>query len=435
MIWNPDIECAEHGKIEEIQLRRLQETVRNVYENVPMYKERLDSVGLKPSDIRSLDDLSRIPFTTKADLRDHYPYGLFARPMKDVVRIHASSGTTGQPTVVGYTRKDLDTWSEVMARIIAMAGVTEEDIAQIAFGYGLFTGGFGLHYGLEKVGASVIPISSGNTERQIRIMRDFGTTVLVSTPSYALYLVETAEKMGIDPKTELKVRTGLFGGEGSTEAMRKQLESRWGMLATQNYGLSEIIGPGVSGECAHKCGLHIAEDHFIAEIIDPVTGEVLPMGEKGELVLTSISKEAFPLLRYRTRDLTRLIREKCECGRTSMRMEKIQGRSDDMLVIRGVNVFPSQIESVLVDMDEVGPHYQIIVRREGYMDSLEIKVEMLDASLLDVYKGLEKLEEKIRAALRSTLLIDAKIHLVEPNSLERFEGKAKRVIDLRNLKD
>ena len=429
------MECASRRDMAAIQLERLQHTVRYVCEHVPMYRERFIGAGLTPGDIKTLKDIEKIPFTVKDDLRTHYPYGLFAVPMKQIVRIHASSGTTGKPTVVGYTRNDIDMWSEVMARVIAMAGVGEGDIAQIVFGYGLFTGGFGLHYGMEKVGASVIPISSGNTERQIQIMRDFGTTALVGTPTYGLYLVETAEKMGIDPKKELHVRVGLFGGEGSTEAIRSQLENRWGMLATQNYGLSEIIGPGVSGECEHKCGLHIAEDHFYCEIIDPVTGETLPMGETGELVITTITKEGLPLLRYRTRDLTRLIEEPCVCGRTSVRMEKVKGRSDDMLIIRGVNVFPSQIESVLVAMEEVGPHYQIIVKREGFLDTLEIKVEMLDAKLLDIYRGLEDLEEKIRAKLRATLSIDAKIHLAEPNSLERFEGKAKRVIDMRNLKE
>ena len=334
-------------EMEQLQLQRLRATVKKVYDNVPFYRKRLEEAKITPDSIRSLDDLKNIPFTVKDDLRDNYPFGLFAAPMKDIVRIHASSGTTGKPTTVGYTRGDLDMWSECVARIAAMAGCSDDDIAQVAFGYGLFTGAFGLHYGLEKIGATVIPMSSGNTEKQIMIMQDYGTTVLISTPSYALYMSEVLQEKGVK-KSDIKLKIGLFGAEGSTEEMRAQLEERWGILATENYGMSELIGPGVSGECVHKAGMHINEDFFIPEIINPDTGEVLPWGEKGELVITTLMKEGIPLLRYRTKDITYLIPEQCKCGRTSLRMAKIQGRTDDMLIIRGVNVFPSQVESVLL---------------------------------------------------------------------------------------
>jgi phenylacetate-CoA ligase len=430
MIWNKEIETADTKTIEEIQLRKLKQTVENCYQNVPHYRKKLDAIGLKPSHIQTLKDLQKIPFTVKDDLRENYPFDFFAVPMKQVVRVHASSGTTGKPTVVGYTRNDLDMWSEVVARLACAAGAEEGDIAQIAFGYGLFTGAFGLHYGLEKIGATVIPISGGNTERQLNIMQDFGSTILVSTPSYALYMAEVAAKMGIDTQ-KLPLRLGLFGGEGHTDEMRKEIEKRWNILATENYGLSEVIGPGFSGECYRKEGMHIASDHFIAEIIDPETGEVLPEGEKGEMVITSLSKEAMPILRYRTKDISWLIPEPCKCGRTSLRMGKIQGRTDDMLIIRGVNVFPSQIESVLVGMEEVGPHYEIVVRKEGYMDKIEVLVEVLDASLLLSFSALERLEKKIKHNLYTVLNIDADLKLVEPESLKRFEGKAKRVTDLR----
>ena len=433
MYFDPDIETAFRDEIEKLQLARLIETVHRVYDHVPMYRERFDAAGLRPKDIRSLDDLSRIPFTVKDDLRDHYPFGLFAVPMKEVVRVHASSGTTGKPTVVGYTRNDLETWSSAMARLVMAAGVGPDDVAQVAFGYGLFTGAFGLHYALEKVGCSVIPMGSGNTEKQLMLMKDFGTTVLICTPSYALYIAETAEKLGIDPARELKLRVGLFGAEASSEAMRQEIQKRLGLLATENYGLSEVIGPGVSGECACQCGLHINEDHFIPEIIDPETGRVLPMGEEGELVLTAVTKEALPILRYRTKDLTRLIPERCSCGRTTMRMAKVVGRIDDMLIIRGVNVFPSQIETVLMDVEEVGPNYEIVVTREGYLDRMLVKVELNDSSLLERFSQLEQLENKIRAKMRTILGLDVTIRLVEHQSLKRFEGKAKRVTDLRKL--
>ncbi|NLK21088.1 MAG: phenylacetate--CoA ligase [Epulopiscium sp.] len=430
MIWSRE-ETLGREKMEEIQIKRLKNTIKRVYDKVPFYRQRLDEIGITPEDIHSLEELKKIPFTEKEDLREHYPFGLFAVPKKELVRVHGSSGTTGKPTVVGYTRNDLNMWTELTARMAATAGATDEDVAQIAFGYGLFTGAFGLHYGLEKIGAMVVPMSSGNTEKQIMLMKDFETTLLVSTPSYALHIAEVAEQMGIDPVTDLKIGLGLFGGEGHTEEMRRQLEKKWGMIATENYGMSELIGPGVSGECQYKCGMHIAEDHFIAEIIDPVTEEVLPLGKKGELVITTITKEALPLLRYRTKDITYLIEEKCECGRTLIRMAKVQGRSDDMLIIRGVNIFPSQIESVLVGMEEIGPHYEIIVKKKGYMDTLELNVELIDGRLLERYSKLQALKDKISHNLRTVLGIDAKINLVEPKTLKRFEGKAKRVIDLR----
>ncbi len=429
MIWNPQMETIDRQSLEKLQLERLQNTVKWVYERVPMYRQRLDERTIRPQDIQSLRDIARLPFTVKDDLRDHYPYGLFAVPMRDVVRIHASSGTTGRPTVVGYTREDLDMWSEAMARLIVMAGGCADDIVQISFGYGLFTGALGLHQGWEKVGASVVPISSGNTERQINLMRDFGVTALVATPSYAMYMCEVAEKMGA--LKDLKLRIGVFGAEGSTEEMRAQLEKRWGIIATENYGLSEIVGPGVAGECTCKCGMHINEDLFYCEIVDPATGEPLPDGELGELVITPLKKQALPLLRYRTHDMTRIFREPCACGRTTARMQKIAGRSDDMLIIRGVNVFPSQIESVLLKVEGIGPNYEIIVTRENYMDRLEVRCELTDARLLDAYAELEALTKKIRERLRVVLQIDAKVTLVSPNTLKRFEGKARRVTDLR----
>ena len=432
MIFNPAIETMERSEMEKLQLKRLQETVAYVYERVPMYRQRLDEMGVKPEDIKTLADIRKLPFTVKDDLRDNYPYGLFAVPMSEIVRIHASSGTTGKPTVVGYTEDDIQMWSECVARLCAAGGATRDDIAQISFGYGLFTGARGLHQGLHKLGAAVIPISSGNTERQINLMSDFGSTVLVATPSYALYMAEIAEKMGMMDKINLRV--GLFGAEGSTEEMRAELEKRWGIVATENYGMSELIGPGVSGECTEKTGMHINEDYFYCEIVNPETGEPVPDGEWGELVVTPLAKQALPLLRYRTHDITRLLRDKCPCGRTTTRMQKIAGRSDDMLIIRGVNVFPSQIESVLIGMEEVAPHYEIIVTRKGYLDQIEVKVELHDATILDLYSELEALQKKIHDKLKVILQIDAKVTLVSPNSLKRFEGKAKRVTDLRDAK-
>ena len=428
-MWNPAMEKMDRGQLRGLQLERLKKTVRLCYERVPMYRAKMDAKGVKPEDIHSLEDIAHIPLTGKADLREQYPFRLLAVPMRDVVRIHASSGTTGKPITAAYTRGDLEMWSENVARVAAAGGATADDIAQISFGYTLFTGAFGLHGGLEKIGAAIVPLSSGNTERQIHIMRDFGVTLLVATPSYAMYMAEVAERMGLIH--QLKLRTGLFGAEGSTEEMRRELEARWGICATDNYGLTELIGPGVSGECREKCGMHINEDHFYPEIIDPDTGRTLPEGAQGELVLTTLTKEAQPALRYRTRDITRLITAPCACGRTQIRMEKVRGRSDDMLIIRGVNVFPSQIESVLVGRPGIGPQYEIVVTRENHIDALEVKAELIDADLLDRWSELEALHGKIRADLRVMLSLDVKVTLVSPNSLTRFEGKARRVTDLR----
>ncbi len=432
MIWAKE-ESMSRAEIEQIQLERLKETVKLNYEKVAPYKAKMDEIGLKPEDIKSLEDLKKLPFTNKKDLRDNYPFGLFTVPKSELVRVHASSGTTGKPTVVGYTRKDMQTWTELVTRIAVMGGATKEDVAQICFGYGMFTGALGLHFGLENLGATVLPTSSGNTEKQIMYMKDFGTTLLVATPSYALHIGEVALNMGLNPQTDLQVKIGLFGGEGMSEPMRDEMHKIWGndFLATQNYGMSELIGPGVSGECEQLCGMHIHEDHFIPEIIDPDTGEVLPPGSTGELVITCISKEALPLIRYRTKDITRLMYEPCKCGRTTVRMENLSGRSDDMLIIRGVNVFPTQIEEVLLKIPEIGPHYEITVDRKNHLDFMEIQVELVDDSLLDTYKKLEELEKKIKHQLRVVLGLDATIKLVAPRTLKRYEGKAKRVTDLR----
>ncbi len=416
----------------EIQSQRLARMLDEIYKTVPFYRSKLDEKGFQPGDIKSVDQLKDLPFTLKSDLRDNYPFGLFTVPQSKIVRLHASSGTTGKPTVVGYTRNDIDTWSEVVARSLTMAGVTNNDIIQIAYGYGLFTGGLGLHYGAEKVGASVIPISGGNTKKQLQLMVDFGSTVIACTPSYAALLGERILKEGIDPN-DIKLKAGVFGAEPWTEEMRAQIQNLLGIKAYDIYGLSEIIGPGVSMECVYQCGNHIFEDHFIPEIIDPDTLEVLPFGELGELVFTTVTKEAMPLLRYRTRDLTRLHAEKCACGRTLVRMEKCLGRSDDMLIIRGVNVFPSQVESVLLELAETSPHYQLIVSRENNLDSLEIKVEIDEQFWSDEVKVLEALKKRISNNISSVLGISATIRLVEPSSIERSEGKAKRVIDNRKL--
>lgn len=431
MFFQKDAETMPRAKIREIQLERLRYTVRYCYENVPFYKKKLDDAGVAPDSIKTLDDIRRIPPTTKADLRDNYPFGLFAVPMKNIVRIHASSGTTGKPTVVGYTAHDLDMWSDCMARLCAAAGATADDIVQISFGYGMFTGALGLHYGLEKLGCAVVPNSSGNTEKALMYMRDFKTTALVATPSYALYMAETAKKLEY-PMSDYHLRLGLFGSEGCTPEMRTQIETAWGLFATDNYGMSELMGPGVSGECEERCGLHINEDYFLAEIVDPNTLEVLGEGETGEVLITTLTKEGIPLLRYRTRDISRITYEPCKCGRTFARMDKIKGRSDDMLKIRGVNVFPSQIESVLVGMQDVSPHYQLIVRREGFADTLEIRVELSDISLLESYGKIEELQNRIRHNMHTVLGIQCKVSIVEPNTIERFVGKAKRVVDLRN---
>lgn len=431
MFFQKEIETMSRKQIEEIQLERLKYTVEYCYTHVPFYKKKLDDAGVSPDQIKTLEDIRRIPPTTKADLRDNYPFGLFAVPMKDIVRIHASSGTTGKPTVVGYTKHDLDMWSDCMARLCAAAGATSDDIVQISFGYGMFTGALGLHYGLEKLGCAVVPNSSGNTEKTLMYMRDFKTTALVATPSYALYMAETAKSLEY-PMSDYHLRLGLFGSEGCTPEMRTQIENGWGLFATDNYGMSELMGPGVSGECTERCGLHINEDYFLAEIVDPNTLEVLGEGETGEVLITTLTKEGIPLLRYRTRDISRITYEPCKCGRTFARMDKIKGRSDDMLKIRGVNVFPSQIESVLVGMDKVSPHYQLIVRREGFADTLEIQVELSDTTLLESFGKIQELQNKIKHNIHTVLGIQCKVSIVEPNTIERFVGKAKRVVDLRN---
>lgn len=430
--WDKEIETAPRYQMEALQSYRLSATVKRVYENVPHYRAKMDEAGIKPEDIKSLADLSKLPFTYKQDLRDTYPYGLFAVPAEEVVRIHASSGTTGKQIVVGYTQHDLDIWSDCTARALTAIGGSKSDFIHVSYGYGLFTGGLGIHYGVEKIGATVIPVSTGNTKRQIQVMKDFGSTILCCTPSYALDLGETLKEMGLTPD-DLKLKAGFFGAEPWTEQMRKEIERNLGIKAYDIYGLSEISGPGVAFECPEQTGMHINEDHFIVEIIDPDTGEVLPDGEEGEVVFTCITKEAFPLIRYRTRDISVLSHDQCSCGRTFVKMAKPRGRSDDMLIIRGVNVFPSQIESVLLDLGQTAPHYQLIVDRKNNTDTFEILVEMSENMFSDSVKGLEEQEHRIQAAVESTLGIGAKVTLVEPKSIARSEGKAKRVIDKRQL--
>lgn len=432
-IYDIDFETMPREGIEAIQLKRLQNTLERIYVTVPFYKKAFDKNKIRPEDIRSLDDLKRLPFTTKQDLRDNYPYDMFAVPMDNIVRIHASSGTTGKPTVVGYTKRDIETWAELMARSLAAAGGTRGDIIHNAFGYGLFTGGLGAHYGAEKLGASVIPVSGGNTKRQITIMKDFKPTMLTGTPSYILHLAEIADEMGVQFK-DLHFKSGIFGAEPWSEKMRARLEAELHLKAIDIYGLSEVIGPGVSIECyEEQRGLHIFEDHFIVEIIDPKTGENLPFGETGELVFTSITKEAFPVIRYRTKDITSLNPEPCICGRTHVRMNKPSGRTDDMLIIRGVNVFPSQIESVLMETKNVLPHYQLVVDRKGNLDTLTVKLEIDEALFSDEIKALQVMEAQIATDIKEHLGISAKVQLVEPKALTRSEGKAIRVIDNRKF--
>ena len=428
-MFSPEIEKIDRKALREMQLERLKYTVRYAYENVPMYRCRFDEIGLRPEHIRTLKDIELIPYTTKDDLRENYPFGMFAVPMKKIVRLHASSGTTGKPVVGGYTRRDLDNWSTCIARILTMAGATDEDIFHVAFGYGLFTGGFGLHYGVEKLGATVVPVSSGNTERQLMLMKDFGATALIATPSYAMYLAETAKKQGI--LSDLKIRLVCMGAEASTAEMHEALQKLFGALPTENYGLTEVGGPGVSGECREKAGMHINEDMFYPEIIDMDHNRVQGEGELGEMVITTLTKEGMPVLRYRTKDITSITYEPCRCGRTLARMSRVIGRTDDMLIIRGVNVFPSQIESVLMGMDELGKMYGIAVDRVNYMDTIEVRVEVDDASLLTDYSKLEALVAKIKHNLRVVLQLDVKVKLVEPFSIPRTEGKVKRVTDLR----
>lgn len=432
MIWNPTFECMNREDMQRCQSRRLTDMVERIYHNVPFYRNKMQEAGIHPEDIQSVKDLSKLPFTTKQDLRDNYPYGLFAVPMSEIVRIHASSGTTGKPTVVGYTRKDLSTWSEVVARTLSCAGAHKHDVIHVAYGYGLFTGGLGLHYGSEKIGATVIPVSGGNTQRQLQIMQDFGSSVLACTPSYALYLAEAMEEFKIQ-RSDLKLRVGVFGAEPWTENMRREIEAKWNIKAIDIFGLSEVIGPGVSCECQEQAGLHVNEDHFIPEIVDPVTLQPLPEGETGELVFTTITKEGLPLLRYRTRDLTSLNYEPCKCGRTLVRMHKCTGRSDDMLIIRGVNLFPSQIETVLLNMSETKPHYMIIVDRVNNLDTLEVWVEVEQEFFMDRISEFQNLTKKIQHNIESATGLGVTVKLVEPKTIERSEGKAKRVIDKRKF--
>jgi phenylacetate-CoA ligase len=430
--WNKDMECIEVAELKKIQSQQLVKTIKRVWDNVPYYAEKMREANLSPEDIKGVEDLHKLPFTVKQDLRDNYPFGTFATPLSEVVRVHASSGTTGKQTVVGYTQNDIDLWSECVARSLGNVGVTRDDIIHVAYGYGLFTGGLGLHYGAEKLGATVVPASGGNTKRQIELITDFGATVLCCTPSYALYLADEMKELGLTKK-DIKLRVGIFGAEPWSEEMRLEIENKLGLKAYDIYGLSEILGPGVSMDCLQKNGLHIWSDHFIAEVINPETGEVLPDGETGELVFTCISKETLPLIRYRTRDLTRLHTEVCACGRTHPRMEKVTGRSDDMMIIRGVNVFPSQIESVLLKFSEVEPHYMIYIDRMDNLDIMEIDVEMTDSFFSDEVRKIEELSQKLKEDIYSSLSVSAKVRLVEPKSIKRSEGKAVRVVDRRKL--
>ena len=433
MIFNEEFETLPREALEALQLKRLQQVAGRVYHTVGFYKRAFDEAGVTPDDIKTLDDIRRLPFTTKQDLRDNYPFGLFAVPMSNIVRLHASSGTTGKPTVVGYTRRDIEIWSRLMARSFVAAGLTSNDIIHNAYGYGLFTGGLGAHYGTEMLGASVIPMSGGSTKKQIMILQDFGPTAICCTPSYALYLAERGEAMGVDMRS-LKLRVGILGAEPWSEKMRQEIEGRLGITALDIYGLSEIMGPGVAMECAEgRDGLHVFEDHFIVETINPETGENVPYGEEGELVFTSLTKEAFPLIRYRTKDISRLMKEPCRCGRTHVRMARVSGRSDDMLIIRGVNVFPSQIESVLLGIEGLGPHYELIVDREGNLDTLEIRVEMSEDVFSDEIKTLQKIERRITKDIKDYLGVTAKVKLVGAGSLERSEGKTQKVIDKREI--
>lgn len=430
MIWNAEYETMGRERLGELQLHRLKNITRWVYAQVPEYRERMDGAGAKPEAIKTLDDVVRLPFTDKDVLRAGYPFGLLAVPLDQVVRIHSSSGTTGKPIVVAYTKADLNTWTECVARVASAAGVRSKDIAQVAFGYGLFTGGFGLHYGLERVGATVIPASAGNTERQVTMMQDYGTTTLISTPSYALHIAEVGEGMGVD-FSALPLRVGMFGAEPQSERMRAEIERRLHISATDNYGLSEVMGPGVSGECEAKEGLHINEDHFLVEVIDPETGEHVADGEEGELVFTSLTKEAFPVLRYRTRDISCLVSEPCVCGRSFVRMQKVRRRTDDMFIVRGVNVFPSQVEDVLFRIEGVQPHYQIILDRDGALDTMEVRVEVEERFFADRMVDMVDFQKSVQERLHAVLGLHPRVRLVEPGSIERTVGKALRVVDNR----
>ncbi len=430
MIWNPEYECMERSALHDLQLRRLQMSVSWAYERVTYYRDRMDELGVRPRDIKSLDDVRKLPFTDKTALRDTYPFGMFALPLEDVVRIHSSSGTTGKPIVVGYSRGDINTWSELTARVAAAAGVHKGDLVDMAFLYGMFTGGWGMHYGIERIGATIIPAGSGQTERHLMMMADWGTTVLVGTPSYALYLAEQGIEQGVD-FSKLKLRLGLFGGEPASEKMRAEIEEKLGIVATDNYGLSELMGPGVSGECECRCGMHLSEDHFLCEIVDPDTGEPVPYGEEGELVVTTLTKEAFPVMRYRTHDLTVLDPSRCECGRTTARMRRVRQRTDDMLIIRGVNVFPSQIEDVLFQIEGVRPHYLIVVDRKRNLDDMEVRIEVEASVFSDIMADMVAFQQKVADKLQSVLGLRARVVLVEPGAIERSAGKSKRVLDLR----
>ncbi len=429
-IWDVRHETIDRERLEELQLRRLGDMLARIHERVPFYRSQLDDAGFQPGDLTSLGDLDRLPFTEKTDFRDNYPSGLFAVPMDEVVEIHSSSGTTGRPVVGGYTQADLATWAELVCRLAVAVGVHEGDVAQIAFGYGMFTGGFGLHYGLQRAGATVVPISAGNTARQLQFMRDFGTTVLIATPSYALYIGDVLQRRGM-PLEDLRLRLGLFGAETCSEEMRARIEARLPIRATDNYGLTELIGPGVAGECECRSGMHISEDHFLAECLDPTTSEPVADGEVGELVISALTRECSPVLRYRTRDLTTLTRERCDCGRTTARMGKVVGRTDDMFIISGVNIFPSAIESVLFAIEGVEPFYQIVLERSGSIDTFEVQVEVTDALFDGWLDDLRAFERRVTEELRSALLVRPTVKLVEPGTIERTEGKARRVLDHR----
>lgn len=432
MTWNPTKECMSRDEMRELQGRRLHKIVDYVYHNVPFYRHKLQEMDIEPDDIQSIDDIVRLPFTTKQDLRDNYPYGLQAAPQSEIVRVHASSGTTGNPTIVGYTRKDVGVWSECMSRCLTAYGITRDDTFSVAYGYGLFTGGLGAHYGVENLGATVVPASTGNTEKHLRLIRDLGITGIACTPSYALHLAETMDKMGIR-RDDIRLRIGAFGAEPWTEDMRREIEARLGLQGYNLYGLSEIMGPCVSYECECKNGSHICEDHFFPEIIDPDTLQPLPPGSMGELVFTTLTKEGMPLLRYRTRDLCSLMPGECECGRTAVRMGRIMGRSDDMLIIRGINVFPSQVESVILSTEEFEPHYQLVVDRIDNLDRLTVRVELRNQFMTDLLPELARLENKLSERLKSVLSIRAKVQLLPQGTLERSQGKSRRVIDNRKL--
>jgi phenylacetate-CoA ligase len=430
-VYQPELESMTREQLEELQLERLQKLLKTVYHNVGLYRDKFDAAGFDPESIVTLDDLRRVPFTVKDDMRSAYPYGMFAAPLRDIVRVHSSSGTTGQITVVGYTKGDIDRWSDLMARTFASAGASADDVIQVTYGYGLFTGGLGAHYGSERLGALTIPVSGGNTKRQVQILKDFGVTVLACTPSYAILIGETALEMGIDPKS-LPLRIGVFGAEPWSENMRLQIEDLLGITAIDIYGLSEVMGPGVAAECVHQDGLHVFEDHFLIEILNPETLEPVADGEYGEVVFTTLTKEGIPVIRYRTRDISRIIPGACTCGRTFRRMERITGRTDDMLIIRGVNVYPSQIEQVLVGIEGVAPHYQVVLTKKGALDNVEVQVEVAADFAFDEVRELERLQRRVKGEIESALAVSINVKLVEPKSIARSEGKAKRVVDLRN---